>query len=436
MFKALKKLWNDDRGNILVIGAVTLPLVVGSAGLATDTIQWALWKRQLQRAADSAAMAAVYERVRAAGETTNVSGVVTRDLELNQHTGIDLITGYPKITFPADTTDKKRQVYVQLAVKRELTFSSMFMRSPPNIIAGATAAAIPSAEVCVLGLDRRNVTALEIGGSTSVNLDKCSGMSNSTHPNQAATNVGNGSTFTANKLMAAGGVQGSKSDKWQVGSYEPATPAIDDPLAALPTPSTCDKTITISDKQQDYPIDRSGSGWDDAGKVTCITGGLDIKGKLTLGSGTYVVNGGDLTMHDSGTKLICTSCTIILSNMSNPAATGNFRMNGGEVSVSAPSSGTYKGVAFYQDRRATDDNQYSTAQNFVNGNSDASITGAIYTPGRSLKYNGGGGTTGSCMQVIGKRVSFSGNSKFKLSTECGANGPPPIQGGQRIRLVG
>ena len=60
MIKLLKKLMRDRRGNALVIAGASLPLVIGAAGLATDTIQWALWKRQLQRAADSAALAGVY----------------------------------------------------------------------------------------------------------------------------------------------------------------------------------------------------------------------------------------------------------------------------------------------------------------------------------------------------------------------------------------
>ena len=66
----LTKIWHDKRGNSLVIAAAALPLLVGSAGLATDTIQWALWKRQLQRAADSAAIAGVYDRVQNEGATT------------------------------------------------------------------------------------------------------------------------------------------------------------------------------------------------------------------------------------------------------------------------------------------------------------------------------------------------------------------------------
>ena len=60
MIEFFRKLWRDRRGNALVIAGAALPLIVGSAGLASDTIQWALWKRQLQRAADSAAIAGVY----------------------------------------------------------------------------------------------------------------------------------------------------------------------------------------------------------------------------------------------------------------------------------------------------------------------------------------------------------------------------------------
>ena len=99
----LRNLWNDKRGNALILAAAALPLLLGSAGLATDTIQWALWKRQLQRAADSAAIAGVYDRVAHAGGTTNVSTAVDHDLGLNQHTNIGLMSSYPQLSYPART---------------------------------------------------------------------------------------------------------------------------------------------------------------------------------------------------------------------------------------------------------------------------------------------------------------------------------------------
>ena len=63
MRKLFRKLWNDERGNALIIFGASLPMIMGAVGLASDTIQWALWKRELQRAADSAAIAGVYAKV-------------------------------------------------------------------------------------------------------------------------------------------------------------------------------------------------------------------------------------------------------------------------------------------------------------------------------------------------------------------------------------
>ena len=74
MRSVLRRIWEDKNGNALVLGAAALPLLLGSAGLATDTIQWALWKRQLQRAADSAAIAGAYSAVGAAANAEQFAG--------------------------------------------------------------------------------------------------------------------------------------------------------------------------------------------------------------------------------------------------------------------------------------------------------------------------------------------------------------------------
>ena len=90
MIGFIKKLVGDRRGNVLAIAAACLPLVVGAAGLATDTIQWTMWKRQLQRAADSAAIAGVYDRSAASGATTTTATAVCYDLAKNVHTWMTL----------------------------------------------------------------------------------------------------------------------------------------------------------------------------------------------------------------------------------------------------------------------------------------------------------------------------------------------------------
>ena len=56
----LKDLMSSERGNVFVVAAAVMPLLLGSAAFAIDTIQLSVWKRQLQRAADSGAIAGAY----------------------------------------------------------------------------------------------------------------------------------------------------------------------------------------------------------------------------------------------------------------------------------------------------------------------------------------------------------------------------------------
>lgn len=450
MLKAFKKLWKDDRGNVLILFGASLPLLAGAAGIATDTIQWTLWKRQLQRAADSGAIAGVYTRINTDTQAA-VEAAVTGDLAVNNHVGIALQSGYPQVTLPADDGDKKKQVTVVLRISKALPFSSMFMDAAPDIRASATAATVPGgAQYCVIGLDKSAaVTGVEISGSTYLDLGECSLIANSKHKDKAASNgtsgsgsAGSGSTVKAASLAASGGVQYSKS--WNVKDYDPNSPPAADPFEGVPPPTSCSQTYTVSDKSNDYPLTPSFP----AGSTVCLVGGgnganagkVIVKGALTLPDNvTYVLNGQSLTMTDSSASLSCTGCTIAMTNFSDPANTGNIKITGGNLNVTAPTTGTYAGIAFYQDRLASDDG--TKAQNHINGNSSQSITGAIYIPGRSILYNGGGNYSGDplevgvCMMLVGKRVEFGGNSKIKTLSECEAAGLPKPEAGKRVRLV-
>ncbi|MEO6432640.1 MAG: pilus assembly protein TadG-related protein, partial [Sphingomicrobium sp.] len=208
MLNFLRKLFKDRRGNALVIAAAALPLLVGSAGLATDTIQWALWKRQLQRAADSAAIAGVYDRVNNAGLTSSTSTAVSHDLTLNQHTGISLKSGYPQVTFPTSSADEDNQVKVTLAVEKDLAFSSIFLSETPTILTAATAASVPGiSEFCVVSLESSAAnTGIAITGNSGIEMD-CSFMSNSPAKNSAYAK--GSSTVKAKSIAAVGGIQQS-----------------------------------------------------------------------------------------------------------------------------------------------------------------------------------------------------------------------------------
>lgn len=445
MISSFKRLWRDCSGNTLIIVGAALPLILASAGLATDTIQWTLWKRELQRAADSGAIAGVYDRV-AKGNTTGTSAVVAHDLTINHHTGIGLVTGYPQVTFPSNSGDMRDQVRVVLAVQKRLPFSSMFMSSSPTIIARSTAASVPGGdEYCVVALETSaSKTGLNVGGSSAIEMD-CGMISNSPSANKSAINTGNASTVKASVFASVGGLQ--HSTNWNVGKYDPGATAAEDPYAGInPAPS------------EFTPCAANPPAFTETTVVAAGTTSICV-GSLSIGSNkTNAAMSNGTTLHDvtiyitgknastAGSAVVqgtmnCTRCTIVLTNKdaSTTAKIGTFDMNAqSKLNISAPESGKYKGIAVMQDRRATDTNGSSSPNKFNGGGSQV-ISGALYFPSQAIDYSGNGTATAVCTRFVARRVTFIGNSatsnKFQKGSDCPFYSDSPIGGGRRVRLV-
>jgi len=456
MMKLLTKIWRNRRGNVIVIMGAMLPLVIGCAGLATDTIQWTLWKRQLQRAADSAAIAGVYTRsvtdTQAAVETS-----VCNDLAKNQKTGMALAGTYytcadgttrrGTVTLVSDSGTMTKAVQVSLTVSQSLPFSAMFMTAVPNITANATAASVPGGgSACFIGLTTVSTeTGLGFTGNAAISAGDCDGFSNS--PSANTSTAKGSSDVTLNSIGGVGGIQASNN--FHVGAYRPYSPAIADPfINVTPTVSdmVCNATTTTThgnngsnitgpvalDENTVFPLVDATSG-----KATNCFSSLSVGSNktLTLPAGTYYINGGDAFVQGN---LTCNGCTIVLTNV-NPASTtiGQFKVNASSlINLTAPTSGTYAGVAIYQDRRAVDS---SSNVNKINGNSSSVITGALYFPNQQLEYNGTGSTSAFCTMFVAKRLVFTGNSstsnKFNSLSSCSGYGLPNPQTLRLIRLV-
>lgn len=444
MLKFMRKLFKDRRGNVLVIAAAAMPLMVGSAGLATDTIQWALWKRQLQRAADSAAIAGVYDRANNAGSTSTTASAVQHDLSLNQHTGINLKGGFPQISYPAGNVDEMYLVKVTLAVEKDLAFSSLFLNETPTISTTATAASVPgTAEFCVVSLESSAAnTGISITGNAGIEMD-CSFMSNSPSKNSAFAK--GSSTVKAKSVAAVGGIQ--QSANWDVDAYQPYTSALTDPYKDL-NPSSSDMKCAQTTKTQgnkttvtypglDETTDIANSKDASGNKANCFSElKVSAGSSLTLPDGTYYINGGDAFIQGD---ISCNACTIVMTNQSASASAtiGTFKVNSSaNVNLTAPASGTYQGIALFQDRRAKDT---TSNVNKLNGNSNSKINGVVYFPSSSLDYNGTGNTSAVCTLLVAKRMTFSGNSglanQFKKGSECTNYGMKAIIGGRRVRLI-
>ena len=237
MIGFIRKLLKDRRGNALAIACAAMPMIIGCAGLATDTIEWTLWKRQLQRAADSAALAGAYDRAQATNSaTTNTPSAVCNDLAVNLHTWMNLIgtspcTGtvgsYSNIQYPTSTSYVTNQVEVTLRVQQRLPFSSLFMSTAPVIQAVARAGTVSfGGSPCMLALNTAG-TAIDNSGNTTVNAPTCIFYSDSASSNSAA--AGGSSSITAQAIAGVGGI--ASSNNWHVNSYLPYSPSLPDPFA-------------------------------------------------------------------------------------------------------------------------------------------------------------------------------------------------------------
>jgi Flp pilus assembly protein TadG len=427
MIGFFRRLIKDRRGNALVIAGASLPMIVGAAGLATDTIQWTLWKRQLQRAADSAAIAGVYDREQASGSSSTASAAVSHDLTLNLHTRQSLLSGYPVVTFPANSGSKTNQVAVKLAIQQRLPFSSLFMTSPPTIIVNATAASIPAeGDACVQALETRaSATGITNSGNTTVFMPDCIMYSNSPSSNSAS--AGGSSYVTAKAIAAVGGIQ--QSNNWHVQQYIPYSPALPDPFAGVtPDPNVMHCTSSALAFNTNFSSLPAGTNC-----FSSLSVGPNKTLNVPANFGPIYINGGGADL--KGT-FNCTGCTIVLTNSNtSPTATiGTISSNAQATNnITAPTSGTFKGIAFYQDRRATGNTDK------INGGSSSVITGALYFPSDVLWINGTGSATSLCAMFVARDIVFTGNSGISLKglndSTCASSGLPANNSVKMVRLV-
>lgn len=77
--KLIRRLKSNQSGNVLVLTAMALPALLGAGGLAMDTIQWTLMQRQIQREADSAALAGAYAKAQGSDAVVAAKASLARD---------------------------------------------------------------------------------------------------------------------------------------------------------------------------------------------------------------------------------------------------------------------------------------------------------------------------------------------------------------------
>lgn len=412
----LRRLLGDERGNALAIAVIALPLVLGSVGLAVDTAQWVLLKRQLQQAADSAAMAGSFATLQGG----DIDAAVDRDLD-HRRADIGSLTAQAEIS-PVGHDGDPNAVAVHLSAPGAFTFSSMFMRHPVIVAANATATVVESDDFCGFALADGSDAGIVVKPNSTVQAE-CGLATNSSAANAIVADAS--SQVAATKLFAYGGILGSAVAG--SGRVHPRALRQKDPLAdTLPpaVPNTGCPNITINgDAHGDTEL-----------KPGCY-GNIILDGHVTLAAGDYVLNRGSLIL-GSTADVTCSGCTFFLTSedaATSPGSIGSLKADkDATLNLSAPSEGPYGGILIYQDRRALPNAEGD--ENLLAASSRSKVSGLLYFPSQDLAVDGSSAADLSCSRFIGSRLVLSG--RIVIAKGCSAETGKIALAGAEVRLVG
>ena len=397
------KFW-DNKVNIAAMAALTMPIIVGGAGLGVETGYWYYEQLRLQQAADAAAYAAALEHYQGNEAAMLPSATDAADDNGFVDANDDIAMTWPSATYPTD------QRSVDIALTRQIPrgFTALFGSDPITISVMATAKYEPASNACLLALSKSASNSVWIHGNASMNISGCVVSSNSL----SATSINTQGSTTASMPCAttAGGVS----------------------LTAATVMTECDAALTgqlpVADPYRNLVLPTPGpcKAWTgNSHTAGTYCGAIDMRGHIdTLAPGNYIFSGGAVTINggDNG-GLTGSGVTIFLMNGASISMNGNPPIN-----LSAPTTGTYAGMLFVGDRTGT------PLTNRFNGTASSSMTGTIYFPNDNVHYAGTFSGFNGCTQVVASTIEWTGNTS--LSVDCTAYGMGVIQVGGRPYLIG
>jgi len=409
----LNRSWNfvrrfsrDRRGNVAVLFAVSLPVLVGFVGLGVESGYWFFENRRLQAAADLAAYAGAVA-ARAKEEAATI--VSSAQTEAEEH-GFDPAAGTIQVNWPptSGSNINNRSVEVILQQTYERYFSAVFADEPVFMAMRAVATFEEPNSACVIALNEVQKAALQISGFAKPSFRACSLMANSIADD--AVSIQGSAEVTTSCVSSSGGVYNTATLVMEK-CPEPRLymPRADDPFAGVPPPAIPAKCETISG-----PGGKKGGGKKDDGGDTIVLGpgnycgGFSVTGSATLGSGVYVISGGTMQFN-ANASISGSGVTFYLTDGARVIMNGSA-----DIELSAPTSGPYKGMLFYADPDS------STSYGIFNGTADSSLKGALYFPTQNVAIRGDFGGSGGCTRLVAGTIEINGNPTF--DADCTAAG--------------
>jgi hypothetical protein len=411
----------NRRGQTAILFTLMLVPILGMVGLVVD-VGWAYYRFQAaQAAADAAASAAGVAASAAAGgggATCSTHGVTCN---ASQYTCPANPPNPPVTNFDTGCLYAKANGF-STAGRQKVTLQSGVGAAPTASgvtisywVVARVSERIPQLFSSVLGFHNTVITARATTGTRDASAGGCVITLNPTKDNSLVASGGagitsgcgvfvNSNSAQAVNLNGGGFITTTPPAKTQIvgncngcGGITPAPQtgvgSMTDPFADLapPTVGTCKTAINLGshDKQTIDP------------GTYCGGISLGAQSQLKLNPGVYVLKASSPTgwALDLGAQTTLTGTGVSIYIQS-----GGVNMSGGaSVSLTAPSSGSWQGILFYQDRSDT------VASTLV-GQADQLMNGVLYFPKANLTYTGGSATNATATTIVADTVTMVGHS--------------------------
>jgi len=408
----------DGQAVLLVVLSMSV-LLIGVLGFAIDGGQMYAQQQMAQAAADAAAQAGIMSILDGTNATstftfgtgstpigsytcTTTDGRTPCVYSRNNGfggTSSDTVT----LSYPASvsgvTLSSVTVPAFQVTVQRTLhTGLIRFIGGPATTtisakaISGIMGVVSPNS---VFILDSAKKDALNISGAAVLNVSG-GGVAVDSNNAEAAVLSGSGQV-NASLFTSVGGVSitgGASSNP--VPSTGKASVA--DPFASLPAPTvgSCATHPTLTTPPNGASTLLPGT----------YCGGISIGNiaNVTFSPGTYIINGGGISFGNSG---VATGSGVMFYLTGTNSTYGSLTANGASsITLSAPTSGTYEGILFYQDRTIT-----SSVGASFGGSAAFALTGSLYFPTTSVTFSGAVNTA-SYMAIIADSLTLTGSASI------------------------
>ena len=286
-------------------------------------------------------------------------------------------------------------------------------------IARATAAVLKHSthNTCVMAVGNNGKLSVGIGdGSrdTIVSLVDCD-LYNASRES-GSTELLDGTSLSARNIFLSGGYALSAGSVMTASQYLTThTSSVADPYARLELPAYpgCTRTRYRLDERKTETISPG---------IYC--GGIEVAGgaALNLDPGTYILDRGNFRVSGNST-VNGTGVTLVITSRTGSDYGAIDIHTGSTIEITAPALGAgggIPGIAIWVD------GEQPAARDTFDGGSTQNINGAIYLPGRHVKYSGGSPSATRCSQLIARTVTFTGSSYFRHDClGAGVSDPDP-----------